>query len=64
MTPREAVYLGRRILVLGSNAAVLVFDEVVNLSRDERAYGSPASALLEKRLLEALSTAVIPNSKG
>ncbi|GHV79472.1 aliphatic sulfonates import ATP-binding protein SsuB 1 [Spirochaetia bacterium] len=52
--PREAVYLGRRILVLG--AAGIVFDQTVNLTEEERAYGSPANALLEKKLLEVLRT--------
>jgi NitT/TauT family transport system ATP-binding protein len=55
--PREAVYLGRRILVLGQ-AADIIFDGTVNLSREERAYGSPANALLEKKLLSALYTVV------
>jgi hypothetical protein len=31
-------------------------DEAVNLSQEERAYGSPTNALLEKRLLEVLRT--------
>jgi ABC-type nitrate/sulfonate/bicarbonate transport system ATPase subunit len=55
--PREAVYLGRRIMVLGKAAggtspAAIVFDEV--LPPTLPSYGSPAQAALEQRLLEAL----------
>jgi ABC-type nitrate/sulfonate/bicarbonate transport system ATPase subunit len=58
--PREAVYLGRRIIVLGrpdrpdTGPAVPVFDEVLNLGPEERSYGSPAQAAMERRLLDAL----------
>jgi NitT/TauT family transport system ATP-binding protein len=50
--PREAVYLGRRIILLNGG---VVFDEPVNLSREERAYGSQAQGLMEARLLRALA---------
>ena len=53
--PREAVYLGRRIIVLGRTSGpgvVPVFDEV--LDQEPRLYGSPAPAALEQRLLAAL----------
>lgn len=63
--PREALYLGRRILVLGrpkagsdsekeSLPAVPVFDEALNLDPEDRAYLSPAQLSLERRLLGAL----------
>jgi NitT/TauT family transport system ATP-binding protein len=50
--PREAIYLGRRIIVLGGGK--VVFDEEVALSREERRYASPAGSGLEARLLRAL----------
>jgi NitT/TauT family transport system ATP-binding protein len=85
--PREAVYLGRRILVLGKAAvgkagglsdgfansfaegtadppaqpappAAIIFDETPNLNPEDRFYGSPAQAPLERRLLEALEIAL------
>jgi NitT/TauT family transport system ATP-binding protein len=58
--PREAVYLGRRIMVLGrdgadrESAAAVVLDEVPPFGPEDRSYGSPAQAPLERRLLEAL----------
>jgi NitT/TauT family transport system ATP-binding protein len=64
--PREAVYLGRRIIVLGrpkavgatdvidESATVPVFDETLSLAPEDRAYLSPAQLGLERRLLGAL----------
>jgi NitT/TauT family transport system ATP-binding protein len=52
--PREAVFLGRRIIVLGKNAAGIVFDEQVDLSPEERAFGTEAQNRLEARLLLTL----------
>jgi NitT/TauT family transport system ATP-binding protein len=65
--PREALYLGRRIMVLGKPAAgreappaqadppaEIVFDEAPDLRAEDRSYGSPAQAVLERRLLAAL----------
>jgi NitT/TauT family transport system ATP-binding protein len=56
--PREAVYLGRRILVLGKKPGEdrcgILLDESLDLSAEDRAYGSPAQGKMEKRLLEAL----------
>jgi NitT/TauT family transport system ATP-binding protein len=52
--PREAVFLGRRIIVLGKNAAGIVFDERVDLSPEDRAFGTEAQSRFEARLLPAL----------
>jgi NitT/TauT family transport system ATP-binding protein len=52
--PREAVFLGRRIIVLGKNTAGIVFDEPADLSPEERAFGTGAQGRLEARLLSAL----------
>jgi NitT/TauT family transport system ATP-binding protein len=52
--PREAVYLGKRIIILGKPPAGIIFDETVSLSREERAYGTEAHARLEARLLAVL----------
>lgn len=38
--PREAVYMGSRILVLGKPGEGVVFDKRIELSDEERAYGS------------------------
>jgi NitT/TauT family transport system ATP-binding protein len=54
--PREAIFLGRRILVLGNEARGIVYETEVDLSPEDRAYGSPAQARLEARLLESLAT--------
>jgi NitT/TauT family transport system ATP-binding protein len=55
--PREAVYLGRRIMVLGNPPEGIVFDETLELSEEERAYGSIAQGTMERRLLGALGPA-------
>jgi NitT/TauT family transport system ATP-binding protein len=52
--PREAVYLGRRIIVLGRSPRGVVHDEKTDLSPEERRYASPGAGLLEERLLKAL----------
>jgi NitT/TauT family transport system ATP-binding protein len=52
--PREAVYLGKRILMLGANQNGVIYDEPVNLGREERSYGSAAQGKLERRLLALL----------
>jgi NitT/TauT family transport system ATP-binding protein len=57
--PREAVYMGLRILVLGRKGGGdhcgVLFDETLNLPREDRAYGSAAQGAMEKRLLAALA---------
>jgi NitT/TauT family transport system ATP-binding protein len=62
--PREAVYTGRRILVLGKKPGEdhwgILFDETLNLSREDRAYGSTAQGAMEKRLLAALTEGAVP----
>ena len=52
--PREAVYLGKRIIVLGKPPQGIAFDETVSLTRTERAYGAEAHSRLEARLLAVL----------
>jgi NitT/TauT family transport system ATP-binding protein len=54
--PREAVYLGRRILVLGPPPRGVVFDEAIDLPPEERLYGRPGHP--EERLLRALGGGV------
>jgi NitT/TauT family transport system ATP-binding protein len=53
--PREAVYLGKRVIVLGKSPGGIVFDEALSLTPGEQAYGAPAHSRLEARLLAALS---------
>jgi NitT/TauT family transport system ATP-binding protein len=52
--PREAIFLGQRIMVLGTAPQGVIFDEPVNLSHQARGYASPESSHLESRLLQAL----------
>ncbi|MDR3171116.1 MAG: ABC transporter ATP-binding protein [Treponema sp.] len=52
--PREAIYLGRRIIVLGNAPQGIIFDEVVDMVPEERAYAAPGHSRLEGRLLKAL----------
>jgi NitT/TauT family transport system ATP-binding protein len=53
--PREAAFMGKRVMVLGQPPLGIVFDETINLSKEERGYGSAAAGELEKRLIEKLS---------
>jgi NitT/TauT family transport system ATP-binding protein len=52
--PREAVYMGGRIIVLGKPGDGVFFDKPVNLPGGNRAYGSPAAVELEKELIRVL----------
>ncbi|MCL2319325.1 MAG: ATP-binding cassette domain-containing protein [Treponema sp.] len=49
--PREAVYMGGRIIVLGKPGEGIVFDRTVDLPPKERAYGSAAAGELEKEMV-------------
>ena len=52
--PREAVYMGGRIIVLGRPGEGIVFDRLVDLCGVDRAYGSAAAVELEKEIIEIL----------
>ena len=52
--PREAVYIGGRIIILGKRGEGKVFDRVIHLSPEERAYGSAAGAELEREMIQVL----------
>jgi NitT/TauT family transport system ATP-binding protein len=53
--PREAVYLGERILVLTHPPGGIILDKKISLSRADQAYGAPALGELERLLLKALA---------
>jgi NitT/TauT family transport system ATP-binding protein len=53
--PREAIYLADRVSVIAGKPVRVVFDEPIDLSAEERAYSSSASAGLEARLFAALT---------
>jgi NitT/TauT family transport system ATP-binding protein len=53
--PREAVYLGERILILTHPPGGIILDKRISLNRQERTYGSPANGKLERILLKALA---------
>jgi NitT/TauT family transport system ATP-binding protein len=52
--PREALYLGNRILVLGESPRGIIYDEAVTLNREERGYGSVAQGAMEQKLIGLL----------
>jgi NitT/TauT family transport system ATP-binding protein len=52
--PREAVYMGGRIIVLGRPPDGIVFDKPVDLGDECRFYGSPAAGEIEKELIQVL----------
>ena len=55
--PREAIYLGGRIIILGGPGKGIVFDREVGLAPADRAYGSAAAAELERELITHLISA-------
>ncbi|MDR0315759.1 MAG: ABC transporter ATP-binding protein [Treponema sp.] len=52
--PREALYTGNRILVLGESPRGIIHDEEVILSREDRGYGSTAQGAMEQKLIALL----------
>jgi NitT/TauT family transport system ATP-binding protein len=52
--PREALYMGGRVIVLGRRGEGIVFDETVNLGSEDRTYGSAAGLDLERKIIKAL----------
>jgi len=52
--PREAVYLGGRVIVLGRPGEGIVFDRVVESRGGKRSYGSPEGAELEREITDSL----------
>ena len=53
--PREAIYLGNRIVVLSEAPVRILFDRTIGTPRSERSYASPGSAELESLLFKALT---------
>jgi NitT/TauT family transport system ATP-binding protein len=56
--PHEAVFLGKRIIVLGKKPRGIIYDEPLELSANERAYGSSAHGKIERTLFELLKIPV------
>jgi ABC-type nitrate/sulfonate/bicarbonate transport system ATPase subunit len=52
--PREAVYMGGRVIVLGKPGEGIVFDRVVDRRGGERSYGSLDGAKLESEIINSL----------
>jgi len=52
--PREAVYMGKRGLILGQAGRGIVHDEKINLSGEDRYYGSSAMGKIEQNLLRLM----------
>jgi NitT/TauT family transport system ATP-binding protein len=53
--PREALYLGSRIIVFGEKPKGVIYDEPVNLDRKSRDYGSQELIAKEKKLIALLA---------
>jgi NitT/TauT family transport system ATP-binding protein len=53
--PREAIYMGGRIIVLGDPGKGIVYDRIVTLHQKDRSYGSAAAGELERELISAIS---------
>ncbi|MDR3303586.1 MAG: ABC transporter ATP-binding protein [Treponema sp.] len=56
--PREAIFLGKRVIALGKAPRGVMFDAAIHLAQDERVYGAsaPAAHALERKLLTALGS--------
>ena len=52
--PREAVYMGGRIIILGSPGQGIVFDRVLELPKEDRAYGCARAEELEYEMRQVL----------
>jgi len=52
--PREAIYLGNRVVVLGGRPVNVVLDRPVDLSSSDRSYSSSTSASFEALLFASL----------
>ena len=52
--PREALYMGGRIVILGKAGEGIVFDKVVDFLPGDRVYGSAATVELEKEIIRVL----------
>jgi len=61
--PREAVYMGGRIIILGRPGEGIVFDRNVDLSQADRAYGSASAAALEREMMKQLGLYSFGNFK-
>ena len=53
--PSEAVYLASRIIILGKPGKGIVFDRRIDLSSEERAFGSATAGELEKEMILKLT---------
>ena len=49
--PREAVYMGGRIVILGNPGEGIVFDRLIDLKPEERTYGSAKAGELEREMI-------------
>ena len=54
--PREAVYLGKKVILLGEKPKGIIHDELIDISEADRAYGSPAQVELERKFLGLLTS--------
>ena len=55
--PREAVFIGSRVIILGQPPEGIIYDEKISLPKEDRGYGAAAAGVLEKLLISKLSFA-------
>jgi ABC-type nitrate/sulfonate/bicarbonate transport system ATPase subunit len=60
--PREALYVGSRIIVFGGRPGGVVYDEPVGLDRKNRDYGSQKLIEKEKELISLLAAPAAPSA--
>ena len=53
--PREALYMGNRILVLGESPKGVIYDDIISLNHEERRYGSIVQGEMERKLISFLN---------
>ena len=49
--PREAIFLGQRVVILGKPGEGIVYDEIIDLNAEERVFGSGAAVKLEREMI-------------
>ena len=52
--PREAVYMGGRVIILGKSGEGIIFDRKLDLPAENRVYGSAVSGELEREMIQVL----------
>lgn len=54
--PREALYMGGRIIILGEAGKGIIFDKKISISPQDRVYGSAVTAEMEREMIAYLES--------